>query len=322
MQLCLKCVLLVLSSQHQAEPVLLDMRRFVATDQEFSSSGSILQYVVKGLVQAMRQPAAQCAACPQTASSSSSPVASDRSNAPEHENPKQQIPEAGHETQLLAATALVQLAAFSDQHHLPNQNYERNRGPFREIMQNIGLQAHLLWMSQLNWEGPSQASLDAIVSYGTMILSSSGQELPVELLTGVLEYTTTKLTCEHCSPKTLQLLCFALWTMCQNSHNLKKLRFGNDLTNNSTHCGLDCCIQVLHHLFVLFSEWEAKGQLDATKVKEAAKTVEAAVLLLWRLLEDFMRDLQPACDSNCKSLFISSPTTWWELRFNNEPCGG
>lgn len=304
MQISLKCVATVVSSKDYAEAVLFDMRAFKAPEyaEGCDQSESILGYIVAGLLHAMgREPLLRSA-------SSHMHDNPENMKKPPADTPrvsKHLEPENGSKCQLLAAVALVQLAALPDKHCLPDPLRAWNRGPFREILCSVGLQEHLLWLRELQWEDSLRSDVDAIVAYGTMILSTPGQPLSLHLLLGITGCLKSQIVHKQSVPKDLQLLCFAMWTLCQNPVNLKNVW--------NAAGGIECCIRVLKTFFDLVAILETQTRQAGIylDVLEVAQGIEAAVLLLWRLTAGWIGDQQTAaCMSSC---FVSSTTTWWEL---------
>lgn len=304
MQISLKGMATVMSSSYYAEAALFDMRSFTAPEyaEGCDHSESLLGYIVTGLFHAMgREPLLSSA----SSHLHDNPGNMKRPSAKAPRVSKHLEPEKGNKCQLLAAVALVQLAALPDKHCLPDPLKVWNRGPFREILCRIGLQEHLLWLCDLHWEDSVRSDIDAIVAYGTMILSTPGEVLSLHLLQRITSCLKSQIERKEIVPKDLQLLCFAMWTLCQNPINLKNVW-------NATGA-FECCVGVFKSFFNLLASLEATPKHDEInlEVLEVAQGIEAAILLLWRMAAGSIADQQSAaCMPSC---FVASFTTWWEL---------
>lgn len=305
MQISLNCIAVLLSRQDDAEAVLFDMRVIPVPEYAmYSGSVSMLEYVVSGLLRAMGR-------TPVLYSQSMHTYYPEEVGKPPDEKVLAKHLEHGKGSgcQLVAAIALSQLAALPDMQGLPNHNGVLNRGPFREILHRVGLLQHLLWLFTLQWDGRMRDKVNATVSYGMMVLVSPGQKLPLCVLRSIVSCFSTQMDQTLNHPKNLQLLCFSMWTLCQNSANANKLL--------AKAKGLDCAIRAVHQLFIIIDSWETKGSPFPNTVKEIAEGIEAAVLLLWCLLSRLIGK-QHCASTSSSSYFVASPATWWELPANSK----
>eukprot|EP00892_Ulva_mutabilis_P004851 jgi/Ulvmu1/2738/UM014_0195.1 len=301
-----KCVAVILTRQDHAEAVLFDMRVLALPEYARFKDGpvSILEYVISGLLRAMgRAPIIPSGpGNDQTYIEQLGKVASAQALCP---------PElgTGNHCQLLAAMALSQLAAMPDKHDLPSIAKTRNRGPFRELLHNVGLLQHLVWLHMLKWEDRMRADVSAVVAYGTMILCSPGQQLPLPMLQAIIACLKAQVDDINCQPQVLQQFCFAIWTLCQHSANTYVLLAHAE--------GIDAGVRVVKRLFVHLDGLGTDVPQISGGLEGTARAIEAAVLLLWRLLEQ-LTSTQRGASASRGSYFISSPTTWWEFPVNTQ----
>jgi hypothetical protein len=242
-----------------------------------------------------------------------------------------------HSCQVTAASALVALALLPDQYKLPDHRQVKYRGPFREILMEMGLLPYLLTLARAPWPSHCErAAARGIASAGFMALAATGLEQPRPHLKDLVEHASERTQAGDMLHDEFQMLVATLWLATRNHCNREYLQATTALVSvvaellkwgvahllcfgttsaactpsrGSAHSSESAAAVLAASIDSQFDWLLGVGKASITK------GLEMVVLLLWTLLDNAAcrHKLPVAPDASC---YGWTNSTWWQLPMN------
>ena len=238
---------------------------------------------------------------------------------PPYEAPRQHLARGPHACQLAAASALVALTLQPDKHAAPGGAAPQYRGPFRELLLNVGLADHLLALQAEPWQSAGRfQAVRALAAAGLMALAAPGTELPRCHLQAIARHAAARAAARDAAIEEYVHLVATLWLLSRNAANLEYLQRTAALLHTTTEL-LRTGVGAIMHGGPLAQA--AQGGSTATWTcgdgrASVATGIEYAVLVCWKLLQDAVQRRQVPGVPTGGSCYARTPTAWWQLRMD------
>jgi hypothetical protein len=324
LQAVTKCLVLVCSSIPHCEDILFSMVP-VTMEEAPGHSSTLLEFLCTTLVHTMGygvyRPGCWGPLLPKESSGDVSEASFPVFMPVQIPSQRDHLSKGPHACQLVAAAALVALALQPDKHPLPCGGSAQFRGPFRQLLVDMGLMQHLLDLEREPWHSPRHLKLaQNVTAAGLLSLSAPGTALPRNHLQLTARYLASRAAAEDVCVEECQLLSGCLWLLLRNQHNLAYLVDTSPVLQTVAEL-LRGCVR-----FVMQAEappdasvpWNvgAAADLLGEQLPSVEKGMELLVLVLWRVLEvAAARRRVPDIDLE-SSCFARTNTAWWQLRMD------
>jgi hypothetical protein len=235
--------------------------------------------------------------------------------------PREHLSSGTHACQLAAAAALVTLALQPDKHPLPGGSAAQYRGPFRQVLADMGLVQHLLDLEKEPWTAPEDLKIARnLAATGLLALAAPGTPLPRNQLQLISRHIAARAAAQELCVEEYQMLSGCLWLLLRSEDNLAYLLDTAPVLQTAADLLRGGVRGIMHAAPPPEASgvaWDAQlAALLGGGMPSVGKGMELLVLALWKLLEAAaLRRKVPGVnlDSSC---FVRTNTAWWQLRMD------